>query len=69
MGHRVAAPLHKEMECILHELSALYPIKTLLEMYELAVNDQDYSFWYVNMSARKKEDMFYIRFEEKMVLE
>ena len=57
------------MECILHELSAIYPIKILLEMYELAVNDQDFSFWYVNMSARKKEDMFYIRFEEKMVLE
>ncbi len=57
------------MECILHELSALYPVATLLEMYEMAVNDQDYSFLFINMSARNKEDMFYIRFEEKMVLE
>jgi len=56
---------HKEMECILHELSAIYPVQTLLEMYDMAVNDEDYSFWYVNMSARKKEDMFHIRFEEK----
>ena len=60
---------YKEMECILHELSALYPVSTLLEMYEMAVNDQDFSFLYINMSARKKEDMFYIRFEEKLVLE
>ena len=60
---------HKEMECILHELSAIHPMQTLLEMYDMAVNDEDYSFWYVNMSARKKEDMFYIRFEEKKVLE
>jgi hypothetical protein len=60
---------YKEMECILHELSALYPVATLLEMYEMAVNDQDFSFLYINMSARKKEDMFYIRFEEKLVLE
>jgi hypothetical protein len=60
---------HKEMEAIFEELSALHPIKVLREMYEMAISDEDYSFWYVRMSAQKKEDMFWIRFEEKMVLE
>ena len=53
----------------MEELSALHPIKTLMEMYELAIGDEPYSFLYVNMSAREKEDMFHIRFEEKLMLE
>jgi hypothetical protein len=59
---------HKEMECVLHELSAIHPVKTLLAMYNEAVDDQPYSFWYVNMTEAVR-DMFYIRFEEKLVLE
>jgi hypothetical protein len=59
---------HKEMECVLHELSAIHPVKTLLEMYNMAVSDAPYSFWYVNMTA-KVEDMFWIRFEEKLVVD
>jgi hypothetical protein len=53
---------------VLHELSAIHPVKTLLELYNIAVNDQPYSFWYVNMTAQVR-DMFYIRFEEKLVME
>jgi hypothetical protein len=59
----------KEVDTVLEELSALYPVNVLREMYEMAVGDQPYSFWYVNMSAREKADMFWIRFEEKMVLD
>jgi hypothetical protein len=59
---------HKEMECVLHELSAIHPVKTLLEMYNMAVSDAPYSFWYVNMTA-KVEDMFWIRFEEKLIVD
>jgi len=59
---------HKELECVLHELSAIHPVKTLLEMYNMAVSDADYCFWYVYMSAIV-EDMFWIRFEEKLVLD
>ena len=58
----------KEMECVLTELSALHSVQTLHEMYNMAVSDAPHSFWYVNMSA-KLEDMFWIRFEEKMILD
>jgi hypothetical protein len=58
----------KEMECVLHELSAIHPVSTLLELYNMAVNDEPYSFWYVNMTAAVR-DMFYIRFEEKLVID
>jgi hypothetical protein len=58
---------HKEMECVLHELSAIYPVKTLLEMYNMAVSDAPYSFMFVNMSAAV-ETMFWVRFEETMLI-
>ena len=57
------------MDGLLYELSALFPIQVLHEMYETAINDQDYSFWYINLVARKKEDMMFIRFEHKMVVD
>ena len=59
----------KEIESLLEELSAIYPIPVLHEMYETALSDQDYSFWYINLVAKKKQDMFHIRFEHKMVLD
>jgi hypothetical protein len=57
------------MECILHELSAIYPVKTLKALYNEAIDDAPYSFLYVNMTSQDKAKMFYIRFEEAMVLE
>ena len=51
------------MECVLHELSALYDTDVLLQMYNLATAD-DYSFWYIDMTQRRKDDMFWIRFEK-----
>ncbi len=59
---------YKEIQSLMEELSALYPVKVLQEMYELAT-DEPHSFWYINMVAKSKKDMFYCRFEEKMVLE
>ena len=41
--------------------------KTLHEMYETAIGDKDYSFWYILLTA-KKEEMFFIRFEQQLVL-
>jgi hypothetical protein len=57
------------LDGLLYELSALYPLPVLYEMYETAINDEDFSFWYINLVARKKEDMMFIRFEHKMVLD
>lgn len=59
----------KEIIALLEELSALYPIPVLHEMYETAISDEDYSFWYINLVAKKKEDMFHVRFDHKMVLD
>jgi len=53
----------------MEELSAIHPVKVLREMYEMAISDEDHSFWYIDLVAKKKEDMFYIRFEHKMVLD
>jgi hypothetical protein len=60
---------HKEIECVMHELSAIHSVQTLFELYSIAVDDQPYSFWYVNMSSQDKQKMFYIRFEEALVIE
>ena len=59
----------KELEAILIELSAIYPLDILHEMYQTAVYDEDYSFWYINFTKKRKEDMFYVRLEHRMVLD
>ncbi len=59
----------REVLSLLEELSAVYPIDILHQMYETAIGDADHSFWYINLVAKKKDDMFHIRFEHKMQLE
>ena len=59
----------REIVSLMEELSALYPMKVLSQMYEAAITDQDHSFWYINLAAKKKEDMFYLRFDSKLVYE
>jgi len=58
-----------EIRALMEELSALYPMQVLHEMYETAITHEDHSFWYIDLVAKKKEDMFFIRFEHKMILE
>ena len=52
----------------MEELSAIYPVKTLHAMYQLAT-DEPYSFWYINLVAKRKEAMFYVRFEHKIAVD
>ena len=59
----------KEIMSLMEELSAIYPVATLHEMYEAAISDEDYSFWYINLVAKKKDDMFFVRFDQKIILE
>jgi hypothetical protein len=59
----------KEMQCFMEELSALYLQKVLYEMYEAAITDEDHSFWYINLLAKAKKDMFFVRLEHKMLYE
>ena len=54
---------------LMEELSALYPMQTLHEMYELGVSDEEHSFWFIDLVARKKDDMFFVGFDHKLVLE
>ena len=55
-----------ELDAIVEEHSAVYDKKTLMEMYQIATADP-YSFLYVNLATSKVEDMFWLRFESRMV--
>ena len=59
----------KEIQALMEELSAIYPVKTLHSMCEMAISDQPHSFWYINLVAKEKQDMFFVRFEHKMVVD
>ncbi len=54
----------REIEVLMEELSAL-----IHEMYQTAIDDEDHSFWYINLVAKKREEMFFVRFDHKMVYE
>ena len=59
---------YKDLETVLEELSALTDKKTLLEMYNMATKEP-YSFWYINLIAKKVEDMFFCKFGHKLIIE
>jgi GTPase SAR1 family protein len=59
---------YKDLETVLEELSALADKKVLLEMYNLATYEP-HSFWYINLIAKKLEEMFYIRFDKRLIIE
>ena len=59
----------KEILALMEELSALYPIQTLHDMYQMAVSDEDHSFWFIDLVAKRKEDMMYVRFDHKKLVE
>ena len=53
---------------LVEELSALYDKKTLHELYNIATHEP-HSFLYINLMAKSKKDMFYVRFEHKLIVE
>ena len=55
-----------ELNALIEELSAVYDKNALLEMYNRATADP-YSFWYIYLAAKRREDMFFLRFEKRMV--
>ena len=59
---------YKDLDTIIEEISAVYDKKTLLEIYNIAT-DEPFSFLYVKLTAKNKNDMFYIRFDKKIMLE
>ena len=55
-----------ELDAIIEELSAVYDKKVLMELYQLATAEP-YSFMYVNLGASRVEDMFWLRYEARML--
>ena len=55
-----------ELDALVEELSAMLPKETLYSMYQEATREP-YSFCFVNLRA-PKEDMFWVRFDRKFVL-
>lgn len=59
---------YRDLETFIEEVSAVADKKTLLELYHMATNEP-YSFLYVKLTAKTKDDMFYIRFDKKLIIE
>ena len=59
---------YKDLETFLEEVSAVADKKTLLDIYHLAT-EEPYSFLYVDLVAKNKNDMFFIRFDKKLIIE
>ena len=55
----------KEVISLMEELSAIYPVRILHEMYDLAT-EEPHSFWFIDLVAKSKASMFYVRFEERL---
>ena len=59
---------YKDLETLVEELSALYDRKTLHQLYNIAT-DEPHSFLYINLMAKDKKDMFFVRFDHKLIVE
>jgi ABC-type dipeptide/oligopeptide/nickel transport system ATPase component len=59
---------YKDLETFVEEVSAVADKKTILELYNIATSEP-YSFLYVNLVAKDKNDMFFVRFDKKLQIE
>jgi hypothetical protein len=59
----------KEIDSLCEELAAVYNKETLLALYEKAVNDQPYSFLNIKLDAADRKDMFWLRWEARLIPE
>ena len=53
----------KELQSLLEEISATYPVKTLQRLYDIATQ-QDYGFLYINLTTNPPE--FYSQFTHRL---
>jgi hypothetical protein len=56
---------YKEIETLCEELSGVYDKNTILELYRHAT-EEPYSFLFVRLDAKTREDMFWLRFEKRL---
>ena len=59
---------YRDLEAFIEEVSALIDKKSLLEIYGLATAEP-YSFLYVKLTAKKRNDLFMINFNKKITIE
>jgi hypothetical protein len=59
----------REIESLVEELAAVYDKQTLLKIYEFAMNDEPYSFLTVKLDAADRRDMFWLRWEARIIPE
>ena len=57
----------KDLDTFVDEVSAVYDKKTLLDLYN-AATENPFSFLNVKLTSKNKEDMFYKRFDLKLVI-
>ena len=56
-----------DLEAWIEECSAIADKKTLLQLYQMATAEP-YSFLFIKLNAKKVQDMFYIRFDQRLEL-
>ena len=56
----------QELMAICEEISAVYPKDTVIALIRHAT-EEPYSFLYVNLAAKRPEEMFWLRFERRLV--
>ena len=54
---------YKDLETFIEEVSALIDKKSLMQIYNLAT-EEPYSFLYVKLNEKKRNDMFYVRYDK-----
>jgi hypothetical protein len=57
---------HKEVETLCEELSGIYDAKTIMQLYQHAT-EEPFSFLFVRLDAKTKRDMFWLRFEARLL--
>ena len=58
---------NQDLECFIHEVSALVDKQTLLRIYKMAT-EQAFSFLYVKLSAKTLNDIFMIHFDKRIMI-
>jgi hypothetical protein len=56
---------YRDLESFIEEVSAVVDKKTLMQIYNMATSEP-YSFLYVNLRAKTKDNIFHIKFDKKI---
>ena len=57
----------KDLETFVEEVSAVYDKKSLMALYN-AATEEPFGFLYVKLTTKSKDDMFFKRFDHKLVV-